>query len=306
MIDINPLLEADDPAAVESLTKNLLTLFLEEIHAPVGVEKVWGQVESASRFQDMKRYWPGWNRSYRERQWEAWCREVETLAYSSRPYCLLCGECCRKGSPSLYAEDLPALRAGVIRRSDLVTLRFGEIGYSPIQNDLVLISEERVKIKEQPGSQACLFFEPDENRCRIYENRPLQCRTMECWNPAGFQSLEGLKFLSRKDLLNPDDPLLPVIESHGQRCDLTNLHQILSRIRKGGAFSQQEVLDMVFFDDHLREFLAEKQGIGEEHHPFLFGRSLKDLLPVFGLQLEAAADGTVSVHPTSFEKEKTG
>jgi hypothetical protein len=126
---------------------------------------------------------------------------------------------------------------------------------------------------------------------------------MACWNPDNFQSLEGRRFLSRKDLMNPDDPLIPLIESHGKRCDLSQLHEVLGRIRKGGAFSQQEVLDMLLFDQHLREFLQEKQGLGGEHLEFLFGRSLKAMLPVFGLQLEIDADGTFNIGPMLFRKD---
>jgi Fe-S-cluster containining protein len=305
MIGIEQLLEKGGSTEVESMTRHLLERMLAEIHSPCGIDDLWPDVESQSRFQEMRRYWTGWKRPYREGQWQTWCREMEGLAYGTRAYCLLCGECCQKGSPSLYAEDLPWLRQGFIKRSDLVTLRFGEIGYSPYKNDLVLVSEERIKIKEKPGSRECLFFDPEENKCRIYEKRPLQCRTMECWNPGGFQSLEGLRFLSREDLLNPEDPLIPIIETHGKRCDLAMLHEVLGRILKGGAFAQQEILEMVFFDQHARDFLRERQGFEEGHLDFLFGRSLKEILPIFGLRLEMDEDGTFTIKPPVSDNEKS-
>jgi Fe-S-cluster containining protein len=306
MVDFEHLMEKGDSAEVESLTKHLLKQMLSAIHSPSGIDELWPEIESQPRFQEMRRSWPGWKKPYRERQWGAWCREMEVLAYGTRSYCLLCGECCQKGSPSLYADDMAVLRLGIIKRSDLVTLRFGEIGYSPTKNDLVLVSEEQVKLKEKPGSRECLFFNSAENRCRIYGDRPLQCRTMECWNPKEFKSLKGFRFLSRKDLMNPDDPLIPVIEAHGRRCNLSKLHDVLGRIQRGGAFSPQEILDMVLFDQHLREFLEEKQGLGDAHLEFLFGRSLKEMLPVFGLQLEVDADGTYTINPVLFRKDKTG
>jgi Fe-S-cluster containining protein len=303
MSDIEHLMEKGDFAEIEILIRHLLEKMLSEIHSPSTIEALWPEIESQSCFQEMRRYWSGWKRSYREGQWEAWCREMEALAYGTRAYCLLCGECCQKGSPSLHAEDINALRQGVINRSDLMTLRFGEIGFSAAQNDLVLVSEEQVKLKEKSGSRECLFFNSEENKCRIYENRPLQCRIMECWNPEGFKTLEGRRFLSRKDLLNPDDPFIPIIEAHSKRCDLSRLHDILGRRQKGGAFSQQEVLEMVLYDQHLREFLREKQGLSDEHLEFLFGRPLRELLSVFGLQLEVDEEGTFKVSPMIFEKD---
>jgi Fe-S-cluster containining protein len=301
MIDLEDFLEKGDSAEFESLTRKLLEGLLEAIHSSVQIEELWLVVESESRFKEMRNYWSGWKRPFRERQWEAWCRDMEKMAYQTRPYCLLCGECCQKGSPTLYIEDQEILLRGMIKRTDLMTLRFGEIGFSSAKNDLVLISEERVKIKEKPGSRQCLFFNPEEKGCHIYENRPRQCRFMECWNPDQFQALEGLKFLSRKGLMNSDDPLLPVIEAHEKRCDFSKLHEILKRVRRGGAFAQEEILDMVFYDQHLRDFLAEKQGIGVENQDFLFGRPLKELILTFGFQLETGPDGTFSLRPMVFK-----
>jgi len=303
MTHFENLLEKGDSAEVASLTRQLLEQMLEEIHSPTRIDDLWPVVESESRFKEMRQHWSGWKKPFRERQWEAWCRDMEKMAYNTRPYCLRCGECCQKGSPTLYIEDQEILLRGIIKRHDLMTLRFGEIGFSKSKNDLVLITEERVKIKEKPGNRQCHFFTPEEKGCRIYENRPRQCRTMECWNPDQFQSLEGLPFLSRKALMNPDDPLLPVIEAHGKRCDLSQLHEILKRIRRGGAFAQEEVLDLVLYDQHLRDFLEEKQGIGVENQDFLFGRPLKELIPGFGFQFEIGPDGTFNLRPLVFKAE---
>ncbi len=143
---------------------------------------------------------------------------MEKAAYATRPYCLRCGDCCRQGSPTLYVEDMTILRQGIIKRLDLLTLRPGEIGFSNATQDLVLLPEERIKIKEKPGGRECLFLDSETKGCSIYEDRPLQCRVMECWNPDNFQGLNSHTFLSRKELLNPDDPLIPIIESHTKRC----------------------------------------------------------------------------------------
>jgi Fe-S-cluster containining protein len=211
---------------------------------------------------------------------------MEKAAYGTRPYCLRCGDCCRRGSPTLFLEDLPLLRRGIIRRLEVLTLRAGEIGFSNAAQDLVLLPEERIKVKEKPGSRECLFFDAETKGCGIYDERPLQCRVMECWNPDHYNDLDSKKYLSRKELLNPEDPLLPIIESHNQRCALHKLQKALSRLKRGLADAQEEALDILLFDQHLREYLARDQKISPENQVFLFGRSVSDLIQSFGFRIE--------------------
>ncbi len=211
------------------------------------------------------------------------------------PYCLRCGDCCRQGSPTLYVEDMTILRQGIIKRLDLLTLRPGEIGFSNATQDLVLLPEERIKIKEKPGGRECLFLDPETKGCSIYEDRPLQCRVMECWNPDNFQGLNSHAFLSRKELLNPDDPLIPIIESHTKRCGVTDLQEALSGIKKGMAAAQDEALDILFFDQHLREYLNQEQGIALENQVFLIGRPVSDLIYSFGFRIEEDSDGQLTL-----------
>lgn len=297
MINLEYLLEKGNSAEVEAWVKESLEGMLVEIHSPAAMEGVWADFQAKPVYQNLIKHWPDWNKAHRESRWEAFCRELEKTAYGTRPFCLRCGECCQKGSPTLYAEDLGILRRGIIKRTELITLRSGEIGFSNVSNDLVLLTEERVKVKEKPGSRQCLFFDPEDRGCRIYEDRPLQCRVMECWNPDGYQSLEAQLFLSRKELLSPQDPLIPVIEDHEKRCAVSKLQEALSGIQRGRTEAQEEALDMLLYDRHLRGFMEEKQGIGQESQVLLFGRPLFDLLPSFGFQSHRGLDQCISLSP---------
>ena len=298
MIDLEYLLEKGNSAEVETLIKQSLDQMLKEIHSPSNLEETWPDLRGKDICQNLINHWPDWNKAHRESRWEALCRELEKTAYGTRPFCLRCGECCQKGSPTLYADDLGILRRGIIKRTELITLRLGEIGFSNVTNDLVLLTEERVKVKEKPGSRQCLFFDPGDKGCRIYEDRPLQCRVMECWNPGGYQSLDSQRFLSRKELLSPDDPMMPVIEAHEKRCAIPKLQEVLSHINRGMASAQEEALDMVLYDQHLRRLLEDQKGIVPESQVFLFGRPLKDLILSFGFRFEKKADGQVGLAPS--------
>jgi Fe-S-cluster containining protein len=279
------------PEAIETECRQSLERLLREIHSPASGDDLWPGIQAGPLYQDLFRNFSSWAESYRERRWEALCREIEKAAYTTRPYCLRCGDCCRQGSPSLYMEDLPILRRGVIKRMDLLTLRSGEIGFSSADQDLILLPEERIKIKEKPGGRECRFLDSENNGCGIYEDRPLQCRVMECWNPENFQDLEDQEFLSRKELLNPDDPLVPIIESHTIRCAVDDLQRALIRAQRGFVEAQEEAIEILFFDQHLREYLDREQGISPENQVFLIGRPVSDLLRSFGFRIEEDKDG---------------
>jgi Fe-S-cluster containining protein len=281
------------PIQIETHIRESFRSLLGDVHAPVSVDDLWPSLQTNPVCRDIIENWSAWTESDRERRWADLCREMERTVYGSRPHCLRCGDCCQKGSPILYDEDIQILRKGVIRRRELLTLRPGEIGYSNMTQGLVLLAEERIKIKEKPGGRECLFLDPKTRGCRIYEDRPRQCRIMECWNPDNFKTLDSQNFLSRKELLNPDDPLVPVIESHTKRCSVFHLQQALSRIKKGISSGRDEALEMLLFDQHLREYLDREQGIAPENQLFLFGRPTCDLIRSFGFSLEKEGEGKI-------------
>jgi Fe-S-cluster containining protein len=297
MIEPNHFFENGNPAEVKTLAEQSLQRLLIETHSPATMDELWPAFQENPLFQDVVSQWSIWPKADRERQWEALCRVMERTAYDTRPYCLRCGECCRKGSPTLYEDDIGILHQGILHRMDLITLRPGEIGFSNATNDLVLLTEERVKVKEKPGSRECLLFDSGNNGCRIYENRPLQCQVMECWNPDLYLTLDSHSFLTRRDLLNPDDPLVPVIEAHAKRCALSKLQEALSKIRMDPRVAQEEAMDILQFDLHLRELFEKNHGIGLENLVFLFGRALVDLIPSFGFGFKKKADGTTILVP---------
>ena len=188
---------------LETQARRALREILLEIQSPAVFESVWIEVSGSRTYEKLLKHWESWNRTQRVNGWEGLARVVEKAAYATRPYCLKCGTCCRKGSPSLYPEDLPLVLRGAIKRTELMTLRKGEIGFSNERNELIQLSRELVKVQEKPGTRECLFFQSESGACGIYENRPLQCRTLECWNPKEFQRLERGRPLKPTGSLGP-------------------------------------------------------------------------------------------------------
>ncbi len=276
---------SDDWADVENQAQQALAGFLRQIQSPMPFQDLWPDFCAHQVYRDLRRHWSHWTVDQRQRRWEDLCREMERAAYATRPYCLRCGECCRRGSPTLVAEDLPLLHRAVIRRFDLLTLRAGEVGWDNALQEPVLLQQERIKIKEKPGTRECLFFESVAGQCSIYPDRPFQCRQLECWNPDRFREIETRTFLFRKDLLPPDDPWRSLVEWHEGHCGLPRLQQALSRLQRGRARAQEEILDLLAKDEHLRSLLEERQGVGRDHQLFLFGRPLIQLINSWGLKV---------------------
>jgi Fe-S-cluster containining protein len=280
---------------LETHARQALREILLEIQSPAAFESVWSEVSESRTYGELLKRWESWNRKQRMNGWEGLTRVVEKAAYATRPHCIQCGTCCRKGSPSLYQEDLPLVLRGAIQRTDLMTLRKGEIGFSNERNELIQLSREQVKIREKPGTRECLFFQTESGTCGIYENRPLQCLTLECWNPQGFQGLERGRPLKRLDLFDPLDPIRPVIQSHDEKCDLLNLEKSLKRAGQQKKDDQDRVMEVLGFDRYIREFLGEKYGFRPEHLVFLLGRPLTEVVASLGYRISLDPDGRLQV-----------
>jgi Fe-S-cluster containining protein len=284
---------------IEIHLKRSLERMLQEIHSPASFQEVWPIFQAEPSFRQAFGQWAGWSEDRRENHWLVLSRALERKAYATRPYCLRCGECCRKGSPTFYREDLEIVRRGVVQREQLIALRPGEVGFSHEAQGLVVLAEERLKIREKPDSRECLFFLSASGDCTIYDHRPLQCRNLECWNPEGFEKLTPRVFLKRKDLINPDDPLLAVMESHDTKCSPENLKKALRKISEGGPSNQEEALDMLSFDRQIRQLLEEKYGLSPDQLTFLFGRPLPDLLPALGYRMEKGPEAGLGIVSSS-------
>jgi hypothetical protein len=59
----------------------------------------------------------------------------------------------------------------------------------------------------------------------------------------------------------------------------------------------EEVLEILKFDHHVREFIAEKLNLDPASLDFFFGRPLKECLGLYGLRLQEQPDGSYLLTP---------
>ncbi len=224
-------------------------------------------------------------------------------AYETRPYCIKCGTCCMEGSPTLTTEDWDLLRADVLKPENLMTVRKGEPTYDSRTQQTGPAAQEMLKIREQPGSRTCLFYDGWSKRCSIYEDRPLQCRRQECWNPEPSRSANDTP-LTRHDLFRSVGELLDVIERHEERCSYEELSMVMARLSATKGQTVEDIVEMLRYDQHVRDFLKGKLGLDPEAMELFLGRPLRTAIESYGLRVEDQPDGSFLVTAIEGNSEK--
>lgn len=195
-----------------------------------------------------------------------------------------------KGGPTLHKDDTILFTTGVLDKTHVYALRKGEVVRN-IDDTLMVLDREMIKIKGCGEAWSCMFFDDDDKACRIYEDRPVECRALQCWAPQGLIEVMARPCLQRKDLINPDDGILKIIEAHEQRCAYETLDSAVKRLQElGSEKAAQEILDVLKYDHYLRPFLSEKINLDPNAMDFFLGRPLTTTIRMFGLCVKQEGD----------------
>lgn len=208
--------------------------------------------------------------------------------------CQRCGTCCRNGPPGLHEEDKSLYDQGLLRKEHLLTLRKGEWVYDNIEERRLMLSEEMIRIRPQPGDRACLFFDSEHNACEMYDYRPLECRVLSCRDTRAIRSMYQQHRLNRRHLILKDSALFAIMNLHEERCAYERVQALAEAIIAKGeknAPELAELSDIVQQDLQMRSLLQEKTEAAGSVLEFVFGRSLLKTLPGFGLELRETAEG---------------
>ena len=198
--------------------------------------------------------------------------------------CKRCGECCRKSSPTLLLEDRKLVLRGVIPLRYLYTLRKGEKAFDNLNQTLVDLQEELIKVKEKEDTRECIFFDPLSSSCTIYEHRPLQCRVFLCSRPEHLKGILKRKKLKRNDLINNPE-ILTIINAHNQRVDMTYFIETIQSLPDIDRVEDKTV-ELILYDLHFREFIKERLPMNSDELQFYLGRSLQEILKDFDIVLD--------------------
>jgi Fe-S-cluster containining protein len=144
--------------------------------------------------------------------------------------CLRCGTCCLKGGPALHLDDKKLLSENTIKLEHLYTIRQGEPALTPFGSKPEFVQTEIIKLKGQTSQWSCLFYDRQDNSCLIYEQKPLECSLLKCWDTTELEAIVGMNLLKRTDLLYQTESLLKIIAFHEQECSYDNLGGLISSL----------------------------------------------------------------------------
>ena len=225
-----------------------------------------------------------------------------------------CGICCRKGGPGLHLEDRELVATGRICLDQLYTIRAGETVYDNVQEKLHRTSHDIIKIKSRPGRAECVWLNPAGNGCDHYDDRPLECRVLNCRDTDEIELVYSRKRLVRKDLVGEVQGLWNLICDHQDRCDP---RQVELRMRAvdpslpssskshndpsglhsrfdssfGDSEATAELNKILQYDLHLREVLTEDGRMHPDRLEFLLGRPLYTIFRPSGIDIRPGKDG---------------
>lgn len=201
--------------------------------------------------------------------------------------CRRCGTCCRKGGPSFHIEDRDLIEKGRFPLRFLYTIRPGELTYDNIRRALLPVTTDIIKIKGRDQSWSCVFYYDPDSTCRIYEKRPVECRSLKCWDTREIEKIYKKNRLTRKDLLKGVNGLWELIEDHENRCSYLKLERLVMQLKeKQSRKPAAQIAEIVEYDKQLRKLALEKSGLDPEILDFLFGRSFEKTLHMFDIKLE--------------------
>ena len=206
-----------------------------------------------------------------------------------RDHCIRCGECCLRAGPSLQTSDVSLLNEGPIKKSELYTVRVGELVRDNIREKLKITDKEIIKVREKAGG--CIFYDDAGKRCTIYEKRPVQCVAMKCWDESEFMRVYAEPKANRRDILR-DNNLLRLMAAHEERCGYAKLDSYVREIESSGEKAVEKILALLKFDHDIRLMVPEKLDIDTDDLDLIFGRPLTKTIAMFGLKVVREPDGS--------------
>lgn len=227
--------------------------------------------------------------------------------------CRRCGTCCTKGGPALHIADRKLVDSGTIPLKHLMTIRQGEPAYDNVDQTLAPAVTDIIKIAGRRESvSACVFYASTQNRCRIYDTRPCECEALKCWDTREIERIYGSQRLTRRHLLSGIEGLWELVQEHQTRCDYGTIAELAARVGQvpSDPEAEQQLLELMHYDDALREATVQRAGHTASMLTFLFGRPLRFTLQMFQLRVTRTHQGEALVRtqraPMCYRRHRVG
>lgn len=175
------------------------------------------------------------------------------------------------------------LHYGKIPRKDLITIRKGEFAYNPLTEKVQATKNEIVKLCGIGREWTCCYFDVQSRGCTIYDDRPLACRALKCWEPEASLNLVESDLLSRFDILEHDLFLQDLVTKYEADISLPDFDQLSRKLLKQDNNSFTDLEKLINQDLEFRNRAVQQSSVILQEEMFLFGRPVFQLLQSFGL-----------------------
>ncbi len=205
--------------------------------------------------------------------------------------CKRCGTCCEKGGPAFHCQDRHLIEKGIIHSRHLYTIRKGELARDNITGELIPVSTDIIKIKGKGNTWECVFYNKKKQICEVYENRPIECRVLKCWDTEKLEDIYSKDYLTRGALIPQTGELWSIIKEHQEKCAYGQIISFNNRAKNRKDENKlKEITDIIRYDMSLRTVLVEKGNMEVETLDFLLGRPLVDTIKNYGFKVERKED----------------
>lgn len=208
--------------------------------------------------------------------------------------CRRCGTCCLKGGPALHLEDQPLVDSGRIQLKHLMTFRQGEPTLDNVTDTIAPAVTDIIRIRGMHENRSdCVFYDRAQKECRIYDQRPVECEALKCWDTQKIKSIYSSRRLTRRHLISKVQGLWEMVEDHQDHCDYAYIAELVEKIRRTHPVKEAmaELLEMIRYDQHLREVTLERANMDSGMLLFLFGRPLSFTIKLFEMQMTKTEKG---------------
>lgn len=196
--------------------------------------------------------------------------------------CIGCGTCCLNSSPTLYLADLNLFEPDGPGMVSFYTLRAGEKVYSARMSKAQSLEQDLIKVRETPR-KGCMFLH--DGSCAIYEQRPLQCRNLQCWSGRDAQALADKPRLGRAEIFSDDENALALATEFDVKLPAAELARALDQATSGDQSAAASALQQIELDHRLRSGISMRYGYTPEVLDLLLGRPAMTVCRGHGLEV---------------------
>ncbi len=212
--------------------------------------------------------------------------------------CRRCGACCQSSAPALHLPDKKLIASGRIPARRLVTIRRAEPVWNNVVDRIEPAPEELIKLAGHNLTRICVFYH--DHGCRIYADRPLECRLQNCRRPQPMRRYYHRNRLDRSHLIQSITGLWDLVVCHENRCGHAAITDLARKIVQGDADPDAiaELSRAIAFDHALRRLMVQRYPHYKEMLFFVLGRPLYMSLAARGIDY-MEREGKIILRPAA-------